>query len=122
MAAKVTDIDTLRCYMDSIMARAEENTVGVIVITLALLGGIVWQGDPGSFKLQLYDGDVPVNVLRASFGGREMTFSYNHETATIEMREGTIHGPVLRKFNNRMFEHELESFFSAMRHRPGVLR
>lgn len=115
------DCETLRNYMDGIMARAEKDTMGVIVITLALLGGIVWQSNPGSLTLQSMDGDVPVNVLWASFGDRRMTFSYNHGTATIEMRENAIHGPVTRKFSTRTLEQEIESFFGSMRHRQQTI-
>ncbi|MCJ2075641.1 hypothetical protein MKK68_08240 [Methylobacterium sp. E-016] len=103
--------------MNGIMDRAEEGTMGVITITLALIGGIAWQANHGSLMLQLKDGDIPVNVLWASFGERQMTFSYNHKTATIEMRDGAIHGTIIRTFSTRMLEIEIEGFFGAMRHK-----
>jgi hypothetical protein len=118
MSYEARDRDALRNYMDGIMARAEKDTMGVIVITLALLGGIVWQSNPGSLTLQSMDSNVPVNVLWASFGDRRVTFSYNHGTATIEMREDAIHGPVTRKFSTRTLEQEIESFFGSMKHNP----
>ena len=117
MAATVVDIATLRRFMDGLMDRADEDTVGVIVIALALLGGIVWQGDPGSFRLQERDGEGPVDILWASFGARMMTFSYNHQIAAIEMREGTVDGPVVCGFTTRTLERDIEGFFGPMRHR-----
>ncbi|WP_151087867.1 hypothetical protein [Hymenobacter baengnokdamensis] len=100
MALTVTDVEQLRDYLCGVMARADHHAGNVKEIALALVGGILWRKDDGeSIQVMTRDGQAK-NVLWVTMGGRRYAFVYNHSTGEIDMRNGTLQGPLVHAFSN----------------------
>ena len=55
-AMTVIDVATLHEQAERTMARADAHSEQVKGIMLALLGGMVWRGEPGSVEFKNHDG------------------------------------------------------------------
>jgi hypothetical protein len=108
-----TDLDAVRCYAESVIAQSESEDLQMKAVTLALLGGIMCRAVPGSTAL-MQDPAGAKAILSTTLGGRHLTFSYDHNTESIEMREGTTDGPVLHRFRNRTLINDLEETSSVL--------
>ncbi|MCJ2101227.1 hypothetical protein [Methylobacterium sp. E-046] len=108
-----TDLDAVRRYAASVIARSEGEDLQMKAVTLALLGGIMWRGAPGSTEM-IQDEVGSKAILSATLGSRHLTFTYDQNTESIEMREGTTDGPVLHRFCNRTLINDVEETFSAL--------
>jgi hypothetical protein len=53
-------------------------------------------------------------MVRAEFGGRRVVFRYEHDTAKIEARDGSLKGHVLAEFDNETPHAKLLEFFSNL--------
>jgi hypothetical protein len=95
------------------MGRADHHAGQVKGVALALLGGIIWRGDPGSIEIKQYDGEL-ANVLWLTVGGRRYAFAYNHKTAKIEIRDRTQAGQALYSFDNQTPVADVEAAFRAL--------
>jgi len=93
------DVDVLHQYAEGVMSRADHHAGQVKGIALALLGGIIWRGEPGSIEIKQYAGGL-ANVLWVNIGGKRYAFAYNHGTAKIEIRDRTQSGTMLHSFDN----------------------
>ncbi|MCJ2017096.1 hypothetical protein MKK84_06595 [Methylobacterium sp. E-065] len=111
--SETTDLDAVRRYAVSVIAQSEGEALQMKTVTLALLGGIMWRGAPGS--TEMIQDEMGTNaILSTTLGGRHLTFSYDQNTESIEMREGTMDGPVLHRFCNRTLVGDFERTFSAL--------
>ena len=108
-----TDLDAVRRYAVSVIARSEGEDLQMKAVTLALLGGIMWRAAPGSTEM-IQDEASAKAILSTKLGGRHLTFSYDQNTESIEMREGTTDGPVLHRFCNRTLVADFDQTFSAL--------
>ncbi|MCJ2101838.1 hypothetical protein [Methylobacterium sp. E-046] len=108
-----TDLDAVRRYAVSVIARADGEALQMKAVTLALLGGIMWRSAPGSTEM-IQDEAGAKAILSTTLGGRHLTFSYDQNTESIEMREGTTDGPVLHRFCNRTLAEDFEGTFSVL--------
>jgi hypothetical protein len=113
MAVLTSDGATLRAFADSVLRAAEETLEEVMPVTLAVIGGVLTEAEPGSVALQDADGDPP--LLWATFAGRRMVFRYNTMTAMIELRDGTAEGYPLRLFGHRSLQMDVVNFFGSLR-------
>jgi Integron cassette protein VCH_CASS1 chain len=113
MAITANDVQTLHDYAEGVLGRAEHHAGQVAAIALALLGAIVWRGEPGSIEIKQYAGNL-ANVLWVTIAGTRYAFSYNHETEEIEMRDRTTHGEVRHRFSNATPATEVERIFRAL--------
>lgn len=113
MAITATDVEVLHRYAEGVMGRADHHAGQVKGIALALLGGIIWRGEPGSIEIKQYAGGL-ANVLWVSIGGRRYAFAYNHEQEVIEIRDRTQSGPALHGFNNQTPVADVEAIFRAL--------
>ena len=108
MATAVTEVEVLRQYIDGVMKRADHHARGVDEVALALIGAILWRKDP--------DQEIKVltNVLWVHIGSKRYTFSYNHSSGQIEMREGSTHGSVKHVFDNSVTAAQVKSIFETL--------
>ncbi|SFF22510.1 hypothetical protein [Methylobacterium sp. 13MFTsu3.1M2] len=113
MAVLTSDGATLRSFADSVLRAAEETLEEVMPVTLAVIGGVLAEAEPGSVALQDADDGPP--LLWATFAGRRMVFRYNTMTAMIELRDGTAEGYPLRLFGHRSLQMDVVNFFGSLR-------
>jgi hypothetical protein len=110
MAINATDVEILHQYAEGVMNRADHHAGQVKGIALALLGGIIWRGEPGSIAIKQYAGGL-ANLLWVTIGGRRYALAYNHETAEIEIRDRTQSGAALHSFSNATSIADVEAVF-----------
>jgi hypothetical protein len=113
MAVLTSDGATLRAFADSVLRAAEEVLEEVLPVTLAVIGGVLAEAEPGSVALQ--DADEGLPLLWGTFAGRRMVFRYNPMTAMIELREGTAEGNPYRLFGHRALPMDIVNFFGSLR-------
>jgi|ERR1035437_1439483 hypothetical protein len=114
MSIAINDVDTLKQYLDSVMARAEHHGPTVGAIALALAGAIIWRKDME--PIEVHEGRTVTHgtVLWVRITGQRYAFRYNHETGEIQMRLGTTRGNVLHAFNNSTPITEIEQVFRTL--------
>lgn len=113
MAITADDVNVLHQYAQGVMGRADHHAESVKGVALALLGAIIWRGEPGSIEIKQYAGGL-ANVLWVMIGGRRYAFAYNHVSGSIEIRDRTQSGPALASFNDQTPVSDIESFFRAL--------
>jgi hypothetical protein len=113
MPITANDVEVLHQYAEGVMNRADHHAGQVKGIALALLGGIIWRGEPGSIEIKQYAGGL-ANVLWVTIGGRRYAFAYNHDTGEIEIRDRTQSGPAVHSYSNSTPAAEVESVFRAL--------
>lgn len=99
MPHQVTDVDVLRSYITGVMSRADHHADSVNEISLALVGAIVWRKDDAPIEVMTRAGEMK-NVLWVCINGTRFAFSYNHDSAEIELREGSTQGRLVASFSN----------------------
>jgi hypothetical protein len=110
MPITANDVRVLHEYAEGVMNRADHHAGQVKGIALALLGGIIWRGDPGSIEVRQYAGS-PANVLWVTISGKRYAFVYNHTTGEIEIRDRTQSGATLHSFSNGTPVPDVETAF-----------
>jgi hypothetical protein len=113
MAITAKDVKILHEYVNGVMARADHHADKVTGIALALLGAIIWRGEPDSIEIKQYAGNL-ANVLWVSIEGKRYAFAFNHDTEQIEVRDRTQSGKPLRSFDNGTPLADLEQFFRSL--------
>ncbi|MCJ2054890.1 hypothetical protein [Methylobacterium sp. J-070] len=116
MAIVTSDGATLRAFAESVLQAAEETLDEVVPVTLAVIGGVLAEAEPGSVALQ--PAEAGPALLWATFGGCRMVFRFNPRTAMIELRDGTLDGHPIRLFGFRSLAMDIVNFFGAL-HRDG---
>ena len=113
MSLLTSDGATLRAFADAVLRAATETLEEVVPVTLAVIGGVLAEAEPGSVALQ--DEDDGPGLLWATFAGRRMVFRYNAMTAMIELRDGTTEGYPMRLFGHRSLQMDVVNFFGSLR-------
>ena len=113
MSLLTSDGATLRAFADAVLREAAETLDEVVPVTLAVIGGVLAEAEPGSVAVQ--DADQGPVLLWATFAGRRMVFRYNVMTAMIELREDTPDGYPLRLFGHRSLAMDVVNFFGTLR-------
>ncbi|MEG3159458.1 hypothetical protein U1763_02980 [Sphingomonas sp. LB2R24] len=113
MAITAKDVEELQVYAAGVMDRADHHAGRVKGIALALLGGIIWRGEPGSIRIRRFAG-APANMLWATISGRTYVFAYNHDSEKIEIRDRTQTGAVLHSFDDGDSAADVEIAFRAL--------
>jgi hypothetical protein len=113
MSLLTSDGATVRAFADSVLRAAVETLDEVLPVTLAVIGGVLTEAEPGSIELQ--DASAGPSLLWATFAGRRMVFRYNPMTAMIELREGTVEGSPFRLFGHRSLHMDIVNFFGSLR-------
>jgi hypothetical protein len=113
MAIQAHDVQTLHQYAAGVMERAGHHAGNVGSIALALLGAVVWRGEPDSIEIKQHAGNL-ANVLWVTIEGHRYAFSYNHERQSIEMRDRSTQGHVLHSFSNATPIESVETIFREL--------
>lgn len=113
MAITAKDVEELHTYAMGVMGRADHHAGKVKGIALALLGGIIWRGEPDSIRIRRMAGS-PANMLWVTISGKIFVFAYNHETEKIEIRDRTQTGAVLHSFDDANTAADIEAVFRAL--------
>jgi hypothetical protein len=112
MPTTIQNIDILKNYISGVVDRADHHANNVNEIALAIAGGIVWR-TTDDIKVMSRQGEMK-NVLWLQVDNRTLCFAYNHNLQMIEVREGTIQGPVLASFNNASPVGTVKAFFENL--------
>ena len=113
MPKTVSDVDVLRTYIQGVMERAAHHADNVSHVVLALAGAILWRMDDEPLKVLEREGEMK-NVLWARVDGERYAFSYNHETRTIDMRQGSTQGRLVHAFSNATPLQEIIAIFAGL--------
>lgn len=113
MAITAKDVEELHTYAEGVMGRADHHAGKVKGIALALLGGIIWRGEPDSIRIRRFAGS-PANMLWVNIGGNTYVFAYNHTAEKIEIRDRTQSGAVLHSFDDSNTAADIEAAFRAL--------
>jgi hypothetical protein len=113
MSLKVTDIQTLKDYINGVMERADHHAGGVNEISLALAGAIVWRKDDDPIKVMARDGETK-NVLWVKINQKRYAFAYNGTTGEIELRQDNMRGKTLHTFSNKTPLSQLKQIFESL--------
>lgn len=113
MAITAKDVEELHTYAEGVMGRADHHAGQVKGIALALLGGIIWRGEPDSIRIRHFSG-TPANMLWVTISSKVYVFAYNHETQKIEIRDRTQNGTVLHSFDDTNSAADIEAAFRAL--------
>ena len=70
--------------------------------------------EPGTIKIQSYEGHLANALFWSSAPERSYACTYNGDTGELEMRDGGARGPVLHTFANATPITEVERFFSTL--------
>lgn len=114
MPLELTEVEQLRDYLCGVMDRAEHHAGDVHEVVLTIAGAIIWCKDEAPLEALLRQGETK-NVIWVVIGGRRYAFSYNHDAETIEMREGSTQGEILRSFTNADSASEVREYFSSLK-------
>ena len=113
MPQEVTYIDVLRDYLNGVVGRADHHAQGVNEVVLAVAGGVVWRKDDGPLEVRTTNGEMR-NVLWFTVGGNRYALSYNHKTAKIELKTGSIRGKVVASFSNITSNADVRAVFGRL--------
>ncbi|MEH2086347.1 hypothetical protein [Nostoc sp.] len=113
MTLEVTDIQTLKSYIDGVMERADHHAGDVNEICLALAGAIVWRKDDAPIEVRVRDGEIK-NQLWVKINHTRYAFSYNHTTGEIELRQGSSKGKILHTFSNKTPVSQVKQIFESL--------
>jgi hypothetical protein len=86
-------------YMLGVRTRAGHHAPNVRLIVPALVGFALERADPGSIEYRRRNGELG-NVSWIKVRGRRYAFSYSHDSQAIQLRRGSLQGPVLFEFDN----------------------
>lgn len=112
MATTIQNIEILRTYLSGVLDRANHHAKNVDEIALAIAGGIIWR-TTDDLKVMSRDGEMK-NVLWLQVGTRTLCFAYNHSAGDIEVREGSVQGLTIARFNNKTPIAEVKEFFASL--------
>ena len=113
MPLELTQVQQIREYLRGVMDRAVHHAGNVDEIALAIAGAVIWRMDDNPLEVFAREGQIK-NVLWVRIDGQRLAFSYNHEEETIEVREGTTQGRVLRSFSNNNSAGDVVEFFRGL--------
>ncbi|TAF08305.1 MAG: hypothetical protein EAZ77_07330 [Nostocales cyanobacterium] len=113
MPQQVTDIETLKSYINGVMSRADHHAGDVNEISLALAGAIVWKKDVDPIEVMVRDGETK-NVLWVKINNTRYAFSYNHNSGEIELRRASIRGDILHTFSNKTPLNQIKQIFESL--------
>jgi hypothetical protein len=95
------------------MDRADHHAQNVNEVALSVAGGVIWRKDDAPLEVMTREGERK-NVLWFKVGGQRYALSYNHESGTIELRQGTTQGSVIAAFSNAMSNTQVRQIFSQL--------
>jgi len=112
MATTIHNIEILREYLTGVLDRANHHAQNVNEIALAIVGGIIWR-TTNDIRVLSREGEMK-NALWLQVNNRTLCFVYNHQTSSIDIKEGNQQGNIVRSFNNSTPNSEVKLFFENL--------
>lgn len=113
MALTVADLETLETYLSGVLNRSQHHAETVGAIALALIGAVLWRKDAEPIEVRTHDGS-PANILWVQISGRRYALAYNHKDECIELRDRTLRGEALFRFDNNTPVTEVQRIFANL--------
>lgn len=111
MPLTISDLETLRQYVDGVVAGADHHGPQVHQVCLALVGGIVWKAEELAARTRA---GQPTNQLRMRRGEQWYVIGFNHDTGEIDVRTDTQTGPIIQSFTNNSTLNDIRAFFDSL--------
>lgn len=112
MATTIQNIEILREYLSGVLDRADHHAHNVNEIALAIAGGIIWR-TTDNIRVLSREGEMK-NTLWLRVDNRTLCFVYNHSTASIDVRDGSVQGNTIASFDNSTPLSNVRSFFQSL--------
>ena len=112
MPTTVSAVDALQQYVQGVMDRAHHHANNVDQICLAIAGAVIWRKD-GDLEVLEREGELK-NVLWVRVNGKRYALSYNHVQGSIEVRERSTQGKLLKAFTNATSLTDVKQFFGSL--------
>jgi len=113
MATQVDTIQSLKNYFELVMGKADHHAHNVNEVSLAIVGAIIWKAESDSIQFLTRDGESK-NVLWAVFSGQKLCFVYNHNNQSIDVKERTLQGAVIKRFTNADSPADIKQWFNSL--------
>lgn len=114
MAIHVKDVEVLKEYFSGVVARSEHHAPNVSDVIYTLLGLIVLKMDNNSdIEVRGSQGAIG-NLLWFTVNQTRYAFRYEHADDTIEIREGSFKGRLIKKVDNKTSISELKDIFTNL--------
>jgi len=113
MPKQINDVDTLKEYINGVMARAHHHANNVDEIAPAVAGSIVWRKDSDPIEVMAHGTDMK-NVLWVKIGGKRYAFTYDHTTQAIQIKDGSTQGNLVGSVSNATTLADLKKIFLAL--------
>ena len=98
-------------YLTLLMTRADHHAKEVEAVCLSLVGAIIWKAE--KVEVRTYKGKT-TNQLWMRVGVNWYSFTYGHESGTVDMKEDNHHGEVIHTFTNGSSATEILSVFERL--------
>ncbi len=112
MPRAVSQVRTLHDYVCGVMDRASHHAGNARDICLAIAGGVIWRCD-GELKVYEREGQI-TNAMWFEVAGQRYAISYRHDPPQVEIREGSMQGQVLARFDNSNSVGQVCQFFEQL--------
>lgn len=113
MATSVNDINLLRDYLGGVASRANHHAQNVEDVAPAVAGHIILNKDNDPIRVLTRGGDMK-NAIWVKIHSREYAFKYDHPTQQIQIREGSLQGPLRASIDNNTTHAQLAAIFAAL--------
>jgi hypothetical protein len=113
MATSVNDINLLRDYLGGVASRANHHAHNVQEVAPAIAGHIVLNKDDDPIRVLTRSGDMK-NAIWVKIRRREYAFKYDQSTQQIQIREGSLQGPLRASIDNNTTHAQLTAIFAAL--------
>jgi hypothetical protein len=97
MAIEISDLAVLHQYINGVMGRADHHAQAVNEIALVIAGAVAWRCN--SMHAFEREGEMK-NVLRFFVNNQKYTLSYDHDKKQIVLKQGSIQGNEIARFDN----------------------
>lgn len=113
MAFKKETVEFLREFFTELTAQAGSNAKQIALAVYPLVGLIVLNMDEGS-EIEIYTAKgTPDKILWITVNKKHLALSYNRKNVKIEIREGSIRGPLVLSVDNDTSTADLKGFFDS---------
>lgn len=113
MKTDVNEINTLRTYLDGVASRANHHAHNVQDVAPAIAGHIIANKDNDPIKIHTVSGDLK-NALWVKIRGKDYFFRYDHDTETIQIKDGNNRGTLRHSIDNNTTHAQLTQIFSTL--------
>jgi hypothetical protein len=109
----IQSINALNEYLNGVMNRANHHATNVNEVALTIAGAIVWRATD-DMKVRSNNSRGTGNMLWFFVKSKRYVLSYNQQTQTIDLLEGSIDGKILHSFDNGWSAIEVKKIFADL--------